>query len=160
MVHGDLGPGPHRTGEQPNEPKPAAKEENIAEAIEVWEEKCKRLARPCKMYNLAEAFRVEALKKILIGKTKEYYELWQAEKMQFETLLKKVKEHARGNKLDTDVAKGRAGVALGTAQQDQSDCGAPHWGQEEHPGVWEQGANAIAQGKKGEGEDTGEGKWG
>ena len=36
------------------------------------------------MYDLAEARRVEALKKILIGKTREYYELWQAEKMPFD----------------------------------------------------------------------------
>ena len=61
-------------------PKPAAKEENIAEAIEVWEEKCNRLARHGKMYDLAEASRVEALKKRVIGKTKKYCELWQAEK--------------------------------------------------------------------------------
>ena len=50
--------------------------------------------------------------------------------MPFENLLKKVKEHARAKMLDTDAAKGKAGVALGTAEQEQAadpirgQCGA------------------------------------
>ena len=71
-----------------------------------------------------------------------------------------MKEHARSKKLDTDAAKGKAGVALGAAQQDQSDWETPHWGQEEHPGVWDQDVDAINQGKKGKGKGKCKGKWG
>ena len=73
------------------DPKPASREEGIAEAIELWEEKSNRLARHGEAYRLPEAYKKVALKKILIGKTKENFELWQAERMPFEELLRKVK---------------------------------------------------------------------
>ena len=45
-------------------PKPAAKEEDIAEAIEMWEENVNRLARHGDDYKLSEALKKVALKKI------------------------------------------------------------------------------------------------
>ena len=50
---------------------------------------------------------------MLVGKIKDNYELWEADKLSFEELLKKVKEQARAKKLDKDVQKGKTGVALG-----------------------------------------------
>ena len=42
-------------------PSQAAKEENVAEAIELWEEKMNRLARHGEEYQLSEAFKKVAL---------------------------------------------------------------------------------------------------
>ena len=53
------------------------------------------------------AYEQVALKKILIGKIRETYELWETEKYLVEDLLWKTKELARARKLDTDVARGR-----------------------------------------------------
>ena len=94
-------------------PAQAAKEENIAEAIELWEEKVNRLARHGEDYQSNEAYKKVALKQMLVGKVRDNFDLWQAEKMSFEELLKKVKELARPKKLDTDASHGKAGVALG-----------------------------------------------
>ena len=51
------------------DPNPAAKEENIADVIELWEEKSNRLARHGGAYRLPEAHKTVALKKIIIGKS-------------------------------------------------------------------------------------------
>ena len=56
-------------------PTQAAKEENISEAIELWEEKMNRLARHGEEYQLSEAFKKAALKKILVGKLRDNFEL-------------------------------------------------------------------------------------
>ena len=101
-------------------PKAASREEDIAEVIETWEEKVNRLARHGDAYRLPEAFKKVALKAMLVGKIKDNYELWEADKLSFEELLKKVKELARAKKLDTDASHGKAGVALGAA-----DLGSP-----------------------------------
>ena len=49
-------------------PKAAAKEEDIAAAIELWEERSSRLARHGVDYALPNAFKKVALKKVLVGK--------------------------------------------------------------------------------------------
>ena len=48
--------------------KTAAKEEDILGAIELWEERCSRLARHGADCTLPAAYKKVALKKILIGK--------------------------------------------------------------------------------------------
>ena len=100
------------------DPKPAVKEEETAEAIEAWEEKMNRLARYGEEYKLPETGKKVALKKILIGKIRDHFELWEFEspKPTFETLLKRVKDQARSKKLDRDVQRGRTGVSLGANQ--------------------------------------------
>ena len=70
-------------------PKAASKEEDIAEVIETWEEKVNRLARRGDAYRLPEAFKKVALKAMLVGKIKDNFELWEADKLSFEELLKK-----------------------------------------------------------------------
>ena len=95
-------------------PKAASKEEDIAEVIETWEEKVNRLARHGDAYHLPEAFKKVALKAMLVGKIKDNFELWEADKLSFEEHLKKVKEQARTKKLDRDVQRGKTGVALGS----------------------------------------------
>ncbi len=94
-------------------PKAASKEEDMAEVIETWEERVTRLSRHVVAYRLPEEFKKVALKAMLVGKIKGDYELWEADKLSFEELLKKVKEQARAKKLDRGVQKGKTGVALG-----------------------------------------------
>ena len=99
-------------------PRPAAKESNIAEEIEAWEGHMNRLARHGPEYELAPVFKMEALKTILgHGKMRDHFDLWFAEDMSYEQILRKIKDEARAAKLDTDVSQGKAGVAMG----EQSD---------------------------------------
>ena len=51
-------------------PKPAAKEEDIAEAIEMWEENLNRLARHGEDYKLSDALKKVALNNIRVGKSR------------------------------------------------------------------------------------------
>ena len=79
----------------------------MAEAIELWEERCNRLARHGPDYEMANIFKKVVLKKILVGKTRENFELWEAERLSFDERLKKVKEHARAKEFDKYAAKGK-----------------------------------------------------
>ena len=56
----------------------------IEGSIETWEEKVNRLARHGDAYRLPEAFKKVALKAMLVGKIKDNYELWEADKLSFE----------------------------------------------------------------------------
>ena len=53
------------------------------------------------------------MKCILTGKIRDHFDLWFAEQMTFEQIMRKVKDQAMAVKLDTDVSQGRAGVAMG-----------------------------------------------
>ena len=65
--------------------KQAAQEYYIAEEIDVWEEKVNRLARHGDDHHLSESFRKFGLQQQMpVGKIKDNFELWQAEKMSFE----------------------------------------------------------------------------
>ena len=86
------------------DPKPAAKEADVAEAIEQWEEKVNCLARHGEEYKLNETFKKSALKKILVGKILDNFEILHLDKLPFEEILVRVKELARIKKLEKDVA--------------------------------------------------------
>ena len=55
----------------------------MAEGIELREERCNRLVRHCPDYDMANILEKVALKKILVGKTRENYELWEGRKARF-----------------------------------------------------------------------------
>ena len=55
-----------------------------------------------------------------MGKIRDNFELWEAEKMSFEDLLKKVKEQSRAKKLDRDAHRGKTGVATGAHINNES----------------------------------------
>ena len=59
-------------------PKTVSKEEDTPGAIELWEEKSSSLARHGADHTLPAAYKKVALKKILIGKVKETFELWRS----------------------------------------------------------------------------------
>ena len=116
-------------------PKQAVKEEYIAEAIEMWEENVNRLARHGEDYKLSEALKKVALKNILIGKTKDNFELWGSDKMQFEELLRKVKDQSRAKELETYARTRRSGISLGMSQVNGHRTGQEYetWGEAASP---------------------------
>ena len=59
-------------------PGQAAKAENIAEAIETWEEQMNRMARHGKDHELPTVYKQEAVKCILSGKIHDHDDLWVA----------------------------------------------------------------------------------
>ena len=71
------------------------------------------VSRHGKDYELSPVFEQEALECISIGKIRDHVDLYVAEQLPFEQILKKVKDQAIAAKLDTDVSQGRAGVAMG-----------------------------------------------
>ena len=109
-------------------PNQAAKEENIAEEIEAWEEHINQLARHVKDYELPPVFKQEALECILTGKIRDHFDLWVAEQVPFEQIMKKVKDQAMAVKLDTDVCRGKAGVAMGEQSDPAKQFGSPQIG--------------------------------
>ena len=59
-----------------------------------------RLARYGSEHQLADMFKLVALRKILVGKIRDCYDLWHSEKYTYDEIIKKVKEQARSKKLD------------------------------------------------------------
>lgn len=99
------------------DPKVAAKQEAIAGASDLWQERSNRLAPHGADYPLGNACKHTFLTNIMVGNAREPYELWETARLPFEELLRKSKGFARAKKLDTDAARGRSGVALCTAQE-------------------------------------------
>ena len=116
-----------------------AKLEDIAGAIEVWEDKVNMLAKHCDDYRLPGTFRKLALEQMLVGKVREHFELLEAEKLSFEELLKKVKEQARANNLDEYAQTIKSGVAMGPNLGNQNA-----W-QERHEHVRTRGVRGMDQ---------------
>ena len=87
-----------------------------------------RLARHGKDYELAPVFKEGALTCILTRKIRDHVDLWVAEQIPFEQILKKVKDQAMAVKLDTDVSRGEAGVAMGEQSDPAKHPGPPQFG--------------------------------
>ena len=145
-------------------PKPAAKEEDVAEAIDMWEEKVNRLARHREDYRLSEAFKKAALNNILVGKLKDNFELWESDRMPFEEILRRVKDQAGAKKLEKEAQRGRANISLGASQanghrpgQEFETWGEPAGAQSEGGGdPQELNSTQARQGK--DGKSKGKGK--
>ena len=106
-------------------PKAAGKEEDIAEAIEAWEDKNNRLARHGDDYKMPVNFKNVAWENMLVGKLRDNFEQWEFEtpKQTFEEFLKRVKDQARSKKLERNVQRGRTGMSLGANQANQPPSG-------------------------------------
>ena len=59
------------------DPSPAKNESEVAERLEEWEEKCRRLANFGKQYAPGDVYKRVAVKKILVGQAKINFELWE-----------------------------------------------------------------------------------
>ena len=90
-------------------PDPPRREEELAEAIDQWLDKLKRLELHGKEYELPPVFKMNALRMLMTGKAKEYFDMWEADRdptdaaKSYDELLNKVKDYARRKKLDTSV---------------------------------------------------------
>ena len=61
-------------------PDPPRKEEELAECVENWVERVRRLESHGDKYKLAAIFKITALRMMMmIGRAKDHFELWQAE---------------------------------------------------------------------------------
>ncbi len=84
-------------------PNPLKREEDVAEHVEMWQDKMRRLEAH------GEEFKINALRMLMTGKAKEYLDLWEADhdptnaKKAYAELLNKVKGYARRRKLDTNA---------------------------------------------------------
>ena len=117
-------------------PDPPKDESGLAEAIETWTDKVKRLEAHGSTFKMGPVFKMNALKSLMVGKSKEYFELWEVEKNVmydeksmndfFDQVLSKVKDYARRKKLDgavkTKVQQGHDPMDIG-----QIEHGAEHW---------------------------------
>ena len=83
MVHRNLRPGIMGQAANLLDPKQGSKEADAAEATEQLEEKVDRLARHGEEYQLNESFKKAAIKKILVGKILDHFELLSLEKLPF-----------------------------------------------------------------------------
>jgi hypothetical protein len=91
---------------QPAPPKP---EEELAEHVEMWQDKMRRLEADGDEVKLAPAFKINALRTLMIGKSREYFDLWEDDmdhtdpSRSYEELLAKVKDDSKIIKLDSSA---------------------------------------------------------
>ena len=85
-------------------PAPPKREQELAEHVEMWQDKMRRLEAHGDEFKLAPVFKINALRTLMIGKSKEYFDLWEADKdhtdpsKSYEELLTKVKDYSRRRK--------------------------------------------------------------
>ena len=132
-------------------PDPPKKEEDLAEYVDLWCERVRRLEAHGVKYILPPLYKFTALRMMMTGKAADHFEMWQAEtdddEKGFGRLLDKVRDYARRRKLD-DVAK--KAVSGGR----DMDCGGVHKGcgghQAQQTGGVPAGGEQQAQGAGGQ----------
>ena len=61
-------------------PDPPKKEEDLSESVEAWQDKMRRLEAHGDEYKLAPVFKINALRMLMTGKAKEYFDIWEADR--------------------------------------------------------------------------------
>ena len=59
-------------------PDQVKKEDELSEAVDSWLDKLRRLEVHGDEYKLAAVYKINALKMLLVSKSKEYFEMWEA----------------------------------------------------------------------------------
>ncbi len=59
-------------------PAPPKREDELAEHVEMWQDKMRRLESHGKEFKLAPVFKINALRMLMASKAKEYFDLWEA----------------------------------------------------------------------------------
>ncbi len=81
-------------------PAPPKREEELAEQADMWQDKMRRLEAHGDEFKLATVLKMNALRTLMIRKSKEYFDLWEADKdhtdpsKSYEELLAKVKGYS------------------------------------------------------------------
>ena len=86
-------------------PTPPKSEDNIADAIEKWEDQANSLKDINKEYELNDLFKRTALRTLMVGKAKDRYEMIDTENEPFVKLLRKCKEYAAIIRLEVNSRK-------------------------------------------------------
>ncbi len=90
-------------------PGPPKREEDLAEHVEMWQDKVRRLEAYGEEFKLPPLFKISALRVLMKGKAKVHFDLREADrdptsaKKTYMELLSKVKDYARKRKLDTNA---------------------------------------------------------
>ena len=61
-------------------PAPPRREEDLAEYVEMWQDKMRRLEAHGEEVKFAPVLKISALRTLMIGKSKGYFDLWEADK--------------------------------------------------------------------------------
>ncbi len=90
-------------------PAPSRREEELAEHVEMWHDKMRRLEAQGDEFEMPPVYKVNALRILMTGKAKEYSDLWEADSdntdlaKSYDELLTKVKDYPRRRKLDSSA---------------------------------------------------------
>ncbi len=57
-------------------PSPPRREEELAEYMEMWQDKMRRLEAHGEEFELAPLFKISASRMLMTGKAKKYFDLW------------------------------------------------------------------------------------
>ena len=87
-------------------PIPAKKEEDIADSIDKWLEQLRAVEEMGDQYIMQPVFKIAALKSLMIGRAKDYFETIEDKVTDFKQLLEECKEYAIRRKLDANMKKG------------------------------------------------------
>ncbi len=77
----------------------------------MWQGKTRRLEAHGDEHKLPATYKINALRMLMVGKSKEHFDLWEADRDHADAakshmeLLNKVKDYARKRKLDSAVQK-------------------------------------------------------
>ena len=111
----------------PTAPK---REEDLAEHVEMWQDKMRRLEAHGEEFKLAPVFKINALRTLMVGKSKEYFDLWESDKdhtdpsKSYEELMAKLKDYSRRKKMDNTA---REKIQHGGEPMDVGAVGGWSW---------------------------------
>ncbi len=118
-------------------PEASRREEELAQQVEMGQDRMRRLEAHGDECKLAPVFEINALRMLMTGKAKEYFDFWEGDRdttdvaKSCEELLNKFKDYDRRRKLDTMAQKNMQHGG------DPMDVGAAHeprdynWDEEE-----------------------------
>ncbi len=61
-------------------PDPSKKEEDLAEFVEMWQDKMRRLEAHGDEFKSAPVFKINALCMLMTRKAREYFDIWEADR--------------------------------------------------------------------------------
>ena len=135
-------------------PSPPKKEEELAEYVEMCQDKMRRLEAHGEEFKLVPLFKINALRMLMTGEAKEYFGFRGADhdptnaKKTYEELLNKVQDYARRRKLDTTA---KEWTQQGRDSMDVGAVGGWSWEDYYQDGVYAIGFKGKGKGKGGKG---------
>ena len=122
-------------------PEAPKKQEDLADAVDTWVERVKRLEAHGDKYALPALYKVTALRLLMVGTSKDHFELWGAEYQNYDDggykeILGKAKDYARRRKLDHAATKAADPLDIGGVDGKPSNEGwANEWGKWQSPEI-------------------------